>query len=103
MMQFIFLLISTPFVVIGVVGRLAIALGIAAAISWFIVGHQQLGINIGRKMPTEDIVVLLLVTIGLALTVGIFFVLHNLVKKYEESYFSIWAKQFVRIKELLQY
>ena len=48
--QFAFLSVSAPFVIILVAGRLAIALLVSAGIAWIIVGLQQLGFNIGRKI-----------------------------------------------------
>ena len=103
MMQLLFLIVSVPFIVIGVAGWLAIALAAGAVIAWIIVGLQQIGLDIGRKMPGEDIFILFLVTIGLFLIVGIFYWLHRFAKKREEGYFGIWAKQFVKIREFLRY
>jgi hypothetical protein len=102
-LQLSLLLVTAPFMVILVGGRLAIALLIAAVIAWFIVGLQQFGLNIGRKMPGDDIIILLWVTIGLVIAVGIFYFFDRLVKKHEDSYFDLWAKPFVRIREFLRY
>lgn len=103
MMQLLFLIVSLPFIVIGVVGWLAIALAAGAVIAWVIVALQQIGLNIGRKMPGDDIFILFLVTLGLILIVGTFYLLRNFAKKREQGYFSIWAKQFTRIREFLRY
>jgi hypothetical protein len=103
MIQLLFLLVSVPFVIISVAGWLAIALTAGAFIAWIIVGLQQIGLEIGRKMPGDDIFILFLVTIGLFLIVGIFYWLHSFAKKREEGYFDIWAKQFVRIRKFLRY
>ena len=54
-------------------------------------------------MPRDDIIILLKVTIGLAVAVGAFYFFDRLVKKYEDGYFSIWAKQFVNIREFFRY
>jgi hypothetical protein len=102
-LQLSLLLVSAPIIAILVAGRLAIVLLIAAVISWFIVGLQQLGLDIGSKMPRNDIIILLWVTIGLVVAVGIFYLFDRLVKKYEDGYFSLWANQFVRIREFFSY
>jgi hypothetical protein len=97
------LVVSAPFIAILVAGRLAVALLVTAVISWFIVGLQQLGLDIGSKMPRNDIMILLWITIGLTIAVGLFYFFDRLVKKHEDGYFSLWAKQFVRIREFFRY
>lgn len=97
------LLVTAPFMAILVAGRLAIALLVAAVIAWFFVGLQQFGLDIGRKMPGDDMIILLWVTIGLVAAVGIFYFSDRLVKKHEDDYFSFWAKPFVKIREFLRY
>jgi len=76
-MQFIFLLTTVPFIVIGVFVRLAAAMLVAATLAWLIVGLQQLGINIGSKLSSGDIRILFLVTMGLALFVGVYYGLYT--------------------------
>lgn len=102
-MQLSLLLVSAPFIAIMVAGRLVIALLIAAAISWLIVGFQQLGLKIGSKMLRADIIILFWVTIGLIVAAGIFYLLDRLIKKHEDSYFSLWANQFVKIREFFRF
>jgi hypothetical protein len=102
-LQLGFLLVTLPFIAVLVAGRLATALLLAVVISWFIVGLQQLGVDIGRKMPGADILILLWVTIGLTVVVGIFFLLVRLFEKHEDGYFSLWARQFTKIREFFRY
>jgi uncharacterized membrane protein YuzA (DUF378 family) len=102
-LQLSLLLVTAPFIAILVAGRLVIVLWVAAVIAWFIVGLQQLGLDIGRKMPGDDIIILLWITVGLTAAVVIFYFFDRFVKKYEDSYFTLWAKPFVRIREFLRY
>jgi hypothetical protein len=102
-LQLGFLLVTLPFIAVLVAGRLASALLLAVVISWFIVGLQQLGFDIGRKMPGADILILLWVTIGLTVAVGIFFLLVRLFERHEDGYFSLWARQFTKIREFFRY
>ena len=76
---------------------------VAAVMAWFIVGLQQLGLDIGSKMPRGDIVILLRVTIGVAVAAGIFYFLDRLIKRHEDSYSSLWAMQFEKIREFFRY
>jgi hypothetical protein len=102
-MQLIFLFVSAPVIVIGVAGRLAAALLVAAAISWLIVGLQQFGVSIGRKMPMEDIQILFLITLGLVVITIVFLMLRKLAKKYEDRYLNIWVNQFKKIRDFFRY
>lgn len=104
-MQMIFLLFSVPMIVIAVAGRLAIAMLVTAVIAWPIVALQQLGFNIGAKMPLADIKILFWVTVGLGCAVGLYFLLHWGVKRYEleDRYFTVWADQFKKIHNFFQY
>jgi hypothetical protein len=102
-LQLGFLVVSAPFIAILVAGRLVVMLLFTAVISWIIVGLQQLGLDIGSKMPKNDIMILLWVTIGLAVAGGLFYFFDRLVKKHEDGYFSLWAKQFVRIRAFFRY
>ena len=97
------MVVSAPFIAILVAGRLAVVLLVTVVIAWFIVGLQQLGLNIDSKMPKNDIMTLLWVTIGLVVAVGLFYFFDRLVKKHEDSYFSLWTKQFVKIREFFRY
>ena len=94
------LLVSTPFIAISVAGVLACALLITAVIGWFIVGLQQLGLDIGSKMSRGDIEIFFWVTVGLIVAIGIFYIFVRLVRKNGDRYFSLWAKQFVKIRDL---
>ncbi|MCD4737822.1 MAG: hypothetical protein K8R89_00995, partial [Anaerolineae bacterium] len=75
------LLVSTPFIAISVAGVLACALLITAVIGWFIVGLQQLGLDIGSKMSRGDIEIFFWVTVGLIVAIGIFYIFVRLVRK----------------------
>jgi hypothetical protein len=102
-LQLALLLVSAPFIAIAVAGVLACVLLVAAVISWFIVGLQQLGLDIGSKMSKADIAIFFWVTIGLVAAVGLFYIFIRLFKKYGDSYFSLWARQFVKIREFFRY
>jgi hypothetical protein len=102
-LQIGFLLVSAPIIVIMVASRLVIGLSVVAVISWFIVGLQQLGVKIGAKMPKHDIIILLWITMGLTAAVGIFYLFYRLGKKYEDSFFNLWARQFKKIREHCRY
>ena len=101
-MQILFLLLTAPFILIMVAGRLMVALLIGAGIAWIIVCLQQLGLEVGRKLPGEDIAILGMVTVALAAAVGIHWLLRRFMKRREEGYFEFWTKQFVRIREIFK-
>ncbi len=98
-LQLLLLLVSAPFIAIAVTGVLVCMLLVVASISWFIVGLQQLGFDIGSEMLGVDIKFLFWVTIGLMAAVGIYYFSIRLFKKYGDSYFGLWASQFVKIRE----
>lgn len=98
-LQLALILVSAPVIAIMVAGRLAIVLLITAIISWFIVALQQIGVDIGSKMPKNDIIILLWVTIGLIAAVGFFCFFNHLIKKHEDGYFTLWANQFLKIRK----
>jgi hypothetical protein len=99
-LQILFLIFTAPFILIMVAGRLLIAILIGAGIAWIIVGLQQLGWEIGRRLPGEDIAILGLVSVALAAAVGIYWLLRRFMKRHEEGYFELWARWFVRIREI---
>jgi hypothetical protein len=102
-MQFVFLLVTVTLVVVGAVGRLAIGLLVMVVIGWFIVGLQKLGVKIVRHLPEDEIALLLLVTPGLAIVVGIHYGLNKLLQKYGDEFFDHWTKQCVRIRDFFRY
>ena len=102
LLQVLFLLFTAPFILIMVAGRLVIALLVGAGIAWIIVGLQQLGLEIGRRLPGEDIAILGLVTVALAAAAGIYWLLRRFMKRHEEGYFEFWARWFVRIREIFK-
>ncbi len=101
--QLLFLLVTVPFIVVAVAGRLVLVLLVTAVLAWFLVGLQQLGLTIGSGLSRQDITILFWVTLGLAASSGIYYGLVKLAQKYEDDYFEIWARQFRRIREFLRY
>jgi hypothetical protein len=98
--QLAFLLATAPFIAIMVAGHLVVVLLITSGIAWILVGLQQLGVKIGRGMNGEDLRILALVTVGLAVGTGLYWLMGRFLKAREDKYFDFWARQFIRIRDI---
>jgi len=102
-LQLGFLLTTMPFIAIAIAGYLAMAMLAAAVISWGIIALQQVGLSIGGRMAPQDMRILLWVTLGLIAAVAVYFLLKRLAERHQDSYFSLWARQFHSIRDFFHH